>query len=166
MRQGETPKGKLGIPSHPTFCLFLRVSSTEIFRTIKPLDAVTEGSPSLSKSTSASHGDISFGEVSTKAPTTLTMAGFAELTAFNSALFQETVCVVLNGQAVVEIDLSRTTFIDCAGLGALIAVRNLIRLREGVVRLVNPSSCVQQVLDLARARQIFEIVHNWPAARP
>ena len=142
------------------------MSSTEIFRTTEPLSPVTEGPPSLSKSVPAAGEDISFHEFSAKVSTTLTVAGFAELTASNSALFQETVCVVLNGQEVVEIDLSRTTFIDCAGLGALIAVRNLIRLREGIVRLVNPSSCVQQVLDLARAGQIFEIVHNWPAARP
>jgi anti-anti-sigma factor len=88
----------------------------------------------------------------------LTVVGFAELTAANSQLFRKKVCAALNGHAVVEIDLSQTTFMDCAGLGALIAVHILTRRRNGVVRLVNPTPSVQQVLELVRAGQIFEIV--------
>ena len=94
----------------------------------------------------------------------LTVVGFAEMTAANSHRFRKEVCAALNGHTVVEIDLSQTTFMDCAGLGALIAVCNLIRGRKRVVvRLVNPTPPVQQVLELVRARQIFEIVHTQPA---
>lgn len=64
----------------------------------------------------------------------------------------------MNGHTSVEIDLSQTTSIDFAGLGALLAIRNLTRDRKGVVRLVKPSSSVQQLLDLMRAGQFFEIV--------
>jgi anti-anti-sigma factor len=49
---------------------------------------------------------------------------------------------------------------DCAGLGALIGLRNLTRARNGVVRLVNPTSRVRQLLDLLRAEQIFEVVKS------
>ena len=92
----------------------------------------------------------------------LKVVGFAELTAANSHQFRKKVCAALNGQTVVEIDLSQTTFIDSAGLGALFAVHILTRRRNGVVRLVNPTPPVQQVLDLVRAGHIFEIVHTRP----
>jgi anti-anti-sigma factor len=89
------------------------------------------------------------------------VVGFAELTVANSHRFRKKVCAALNGHTAVEIDLSQTTFMDCAGLGALIAVCNLIRgQKRVVVRLVNPTSPVQQVLDLVRAGQIFEIVNT------
>jgi len=93
----------------------------------------------------------------------LTVVGFAEMTAANSHRFRKEVCAALNGHTVVEIDLSQTTFMDSAGLGTLFAVHLLTRRRNGVVRLVNPTPPVQQVLELVRARQIFEIVHTQPA---
>jgi anti-anti-sigma factor len=88
------------------------------------------------------------------------MVGLAELTAVTSQLFRKKVCAALNGHTVVEIDLSQTTFMDSASLGALIAIRNSIRGRKGVLRLVNPTSSVRQFLDLVRAGQAFEIVNR------
>jgi anti-anti-sigma factor len=102
----------------------------------------------------------------TMAKTVLTVVGFAELTAANSKLFRNKVGAALNGHTVVEIDLSRTTIMDCAGVGALIALRHLIRGGNGVVRLMNPTSPVQQMLDLVRAGQILEIVTTRPMVHP
>ena len=93
----------------------------------------------------------------------LKIVGWAEMSAANSALFRRTVCAAWKNHSVVEIDLSHTTFIDCAALGALIAIRNLTLGRDGVVRLMNPSAPVQQMLDLMRAEQVFEIVNTQPA---
>jgi anti-anti-sigma factor len=90
----------------------------------------------------------------------LSVVGYAELTAANSNRFRKEVCAVLNEHKVVEIDLSQTTTMDCAGLGALIALRNLALARKGVVRLVNPTSRLTQLLDLMRAGEIFEIVNT------
>jgi anti-anti-sigma factor len=90
----------------------------------------------------------------------LTVEGFAELTAANHYLFRNQLCTHLNGHTTIEIDLSRTTVIDCTGLGALIASRNLARARNGAVRLVNPTPTVQRLLELVRAGHLFEIVHN------
>jgi anti-anti-sigma factor len=90
----------------------------------------------------------------------LRVMGAAELTAANGERFRKQVRAALNGHTSVEIDLSQTTSIDCAGLGALIAIRNQTRLRNGVVRLVNPTTAVQQLLDLMRAEQIFEIANT------
>jgi anti-anti-sigma factor len=90
----------------------------------------------------------------------LTVAGFTELTASNSKLFRKRVCAALNGHTVVEIDLSQTTFMDCAGLGALIAIRNPARDRRIIVRLVNPTFQVQQLLHVMRAGEILEIANR------
>jgi anti-anti-sigma factor len=88
----------------------------------------------------------------------LTVVGFAELTAANSKLFRKKVCAALNGHTVVEVDLSQTTTMDCAGFGALIAICNLVRGRKIRVRLVNPTSRVEQLLHIMRAAQILQIV--------
>lgn len=96
----------------------------------------------------------------------LTVIGFAELSAANSKLFRKRVCAALNGHTVVEVDLSQTTSMDCAGLGALIAICNLVRGRKIRVRLVNPTSRVEQLLHLMRAGQILQIVNRLPATVP
>lgn len=90
----------------------------------------------------------------------LAVVGFAEMTAANSKLFRKRVCAALNGHTAVEVDLSQTTYMDCAGLGALIAIRNPARGRKIVVRLVNATLQVQQLLHLMRAAQILEIVNK------
>ena len=90
----------------------------------------------------------------------LTVGGFAELTAANSDRVEKKVRADLNGHTTIEIDLSRTTFIDCAGLSALIALRNLARARNGGVRLLNPTPTVQRFFDLVHAGEIFEIVNT------
>jgi anti-anti-sigma factor len=94
------------------------------------------------------------------AESVLAVVGFAEMTAANSKLFRKRVCAALNGHSVVEIDLSQTTYMDCTGLGALIAIRKPVRGRKIAVRLVNPTPQVQQLLHIMRAGQILEIVHN------
>ena len=90
----------------------------------------------------------------------LRVMGAAELTAAHGDRFRKQVSAALNGHTSVEIDLSQTTAMDCAGLGALVGLRNLTRARNGVVRLVNPTSSVRQLLDLLRADQIFEVVKS------
>ena len=88
----------------------------------------------------------------------LRVMGAAELTAAYGDRFRNQVRAALDGHTSIEIDLSQTTAMDCGGLGALLALRNLTRARNGVVRLVNPPSRVQQLLDLMRAGQVFEVV--------
>jgi anti-anti-sigma factor len=92
-------------------------------------------------------------------PTVLRANGFAELTAHNEERFRQTLSAALDGHTSIEIELSATTFMDCAGLGALIALRNCARGRNrAVVRLANPSPAVRRLLDIVRAGQMFEVV--------
>lgn len=90
----------------------------------------------------------------------LRVGGFAELTGANSDRVEREIRAGLNGHTTIEIDLSRTTFMDWIGLGALFALRNLARARKGGVRLLNPTPTVQRFLDLVCAGEIFEIVNT------
>ncbi|PYV51158.1 MAG: hypothetical protein DMG98_26555 [Acidobacteria bacterium] len=88
----------------------------------------------------------------------LTFEGFNELTAANADMFRKEVHAAVNGHKVIEVDLSQTTFMDCGGLGALIALRNLARDRNGMVRLLNPTQPVHLLLEVMGFGNIFEIV--------
>ena len=89
----------------------------------------------------------------------LRVGGLAELTAANSERIRKQICTALNGHTTIEIDLSRTMVMDCAGLGTLIALRGFVRDRHGVIRLVRPTPAVQQLLDCMRVTSLFEIVN-------
>ena len=88
----------------------------------------------------------------------LTFGAFKELTAANADMFRKEVHAAVNGHKVIEVDLSPTTFMDCGGLGALIALRNLARDRNGIVRLVNPTPPVHLLFEVMGFGNIFEIV--------
>jgi anti-sigma B factor antagonist len=90
---------------------------------------------------------------------TLNINGIVELGAANSKLFRDEVRAALTeAQKVIEIDLSQTMFMDSCGLGALISLHKTTCGRNGMVRLINPTPPVQQILELTRMHRIFEIV--------
>jgi anti-anti-sigma factor len=90
----------------------------------------------------------------------LRVKGCVELTACNGEQFRRQTNAALNGHTSIEIDLSDTIVMDCSGLGALIALRNCARRRNGVVRLMSPIPAVRRLLEIVRAEQMFEIVHT------
>lgn len=85
-----------------------------------------------------------------------------ELTASNSAQFRDEVQSALNGSpTVIEINLSQTRFMDSSGLGALFALYRATLLRKGVIlRLLNPTQEILQLLELTQMHQLFEIVRR------
>ena len=93
------------------------------------------------------------------AGTLLTIAGLEEITAGNAGQFQRRACAALDGHAFVEVDLSQTKAMDCGGLGALIAVRNLAHGRNASLRLVGATPAVRLLFDAVRAGDLFEIVN-------
>ena len=60
----------------------------------------------------------------------------------------------------VEIDMSDAKFIDSSGLGALIAIQKTMATKQGVLRIVNPTNTVVQVLELTRLHRVLEIVRK------
>jgi anti-sigma B factor antagonist len=90
----------------------------------------------------------------------LRVNGFTEMTAHHGERFRKETSAALNGHTSIEIDLSGTTFMDCSGLSALIALRKCTRGRNGVLRLVNPAPAVRRLFEIVRAEQMFEIVET------
>ena len=90
---------------------------------------------------------------------TLSVVGVRELGADNWQAFRAQVCAALPDELRnIEIDLSQTNFLDSCGLGALISLHKATCSRNGMVRLINPTPPVQQILELTRMHRIFEIV--------
>jgi len=92
----------------------------------------------------------------------LSISEIHELTAQNSAHFRDEVQAALGGSpTVIEINLSKTRFMDSSGLGALFALYRSTSQRKGVIlRLLNPMPEIQQLLELTQMQQLFEIVRR------
>jgi len=89
----------------------------------------------------------------------LRASAIAELNAANAnAVRDETRHAFTNGHRNIEVDLSQTTAIDSCGLGALVALHKTAAARGGVLRLINPTPPVQQILELTRMHRIFEVI--------
>jgi anti-anti-sigma factor len=85
--------------------------------------------------------------------------GFTEIGSPNSEQFRERVIAALDGHAPLGINLSRTTFMDGYGLGALITLRKHARRRGCALRLVNPAPDVRRLLTIVEADPAFETVN-------
>jgi anti-anti-sigma factor len=48
----------------------------------------------------------------------------------------------------LALDLAGVTFIDCAGLGALLATRRLARVQGGWLRLIAVSGCARRLIEI------------------
>jgi anti-anti-sigma factor len=81
----------------------------------------------------------------------LTVRGYKELTAINADKFHREVHAMVNGHKILEVDLSETTFMDCAGLGSLIALKHLVRDRGGKMRLLSPTPPVLRLFNQMRS---------------
>jgi anti-sigma B factor antagonist len=59
----------------------------------------------------------------------------------------------------IDLDMSRTVFVDCTGLGALVAMRNHARHQNGdiTIRLLNPAWPVERVFKLTQLDKVFTV---------
>ena len=90
---------------------------------------------------------------------TLRISSVLQLGEANASAFRNWVGAAWeDGQKNIEVDLSQTTFVDSCGLGALVGLYKNAASRQGKLRLVNPQTSVQQILELTRLDGIFEIV--------
>ena len=91
----------------------------------------------------------------------LAIGDVEQLGADNCQAFREQVYAAWSDDLKqLEVDLSRTTFLDSCGLGALISLYKAAALRNGKMRVVNPSPRVQRLFDVTRMHRIFEIVRT------
>ena len=83
-------------------------------------------------------------------PGTATVAVSGEVDLFTAAVLRDRLLEVLGEQtlAVLDVDFAGVTFLDCCGVGALVAVRD-VAVQTGVqMRVTNLQRIVRLVLDL------------------
>jgi anti-anti-sigma factor len=89
---------------------------------------------------------------------TLSVSGLAQLASATSESFKSTLCGPLPANVKhINIDLSETGYVDCAGLGALVALKNCASRRDGsvAIRLLNPTPPVRRIFKLTRMDRVF-----------
>ncbi|MDB6021821.1 MAG: rsbV [Pedosphaera sp.] len=92
---------------------------------------------------------------------TLHISGLTALGIANSSDFRnQTREALTSDQKNIDIDLSEMEHLDSCGLGTLISLHKTTSVRQGAVRLLNPTPGVQQILELTRMHRIFEIVKH------
>jgi anti-anti-sigma factor len=81
-------------------------------------------------------------------PVTVTVAVAGEFDLATADALRDGLLDVLDDQnpAVLEVDLAGITFMDCAGLSALVAVRNVAVQTGRRLRIVHPQPIVHRVL--------------------
>lgn len=91
---------------------------------------------------------------------TLRVSDLAQLDAAHADDFRSAFdAAVLPDVKTIDIDFSRTDFMDCGGVGALVALgKSLQHSRSGPsIRLHNPSPVVRRILQLTRLGDLFPV---------
>ncbi len=89
----------------------------------------------------------------------LHVTGLAELNSAGAATFRDEIRGALKANHQrIDLDFSKTRFVDSSGLGALIAVHKTLCGQGGNLRILNPTPQVRQILELTRMHRIFEVV--------
>ena len=94
---------------------------------------------------------------------TLNVSEILELGTVNSALFNSELAAAFPSEINrIEIDLSDMEFVDCGGVGALVALHNRARRRNVniAIRLRNPAPTVRRIFNLTRMDRLFPIESN------
>ena len=90
----------------------------------------------------------------------LKVSDLTELTAANCSAFQSELAAALPPEVnEIAIDLSATDFLDCGGVGALVALRRSACRRNlnVAIRLLNPTASARRIFKLTRMDRIFPI---------
>lgn len=66
----------------------------------------------------------------------------------------------------LALDLTGVTFIDCSGLGALVATRRLARVQGGWLRLIAVSGCARRLIEITGLHDALAMPPAVPAPRP
>jgi anti-anti-sigma factor len=91
---------------------------------------------------------------------TLNVSEIRELATATANSFQSELSAALSERVRhIDLDLSQTTFVDCGGLGALVAIRNKASNSHGTatIRLFNPPKPLQHIVTMMKMGDVFPI---------
>ena len=71
--------------------------------------------------------------------------------------------IIRECSARLMLDLSGVSFMDCAGLRALLATRHRAELRGGCMRLIAASAAVRRIIELTGAQEALAAERNTTA---
>lgn len=69
-----------------------------------------------------------------------------------------------NGEVNFLVDLSTVTYINSTGIGSIIQAFRLAQNKGGNLKLLNPSQCVNHIIQVSKLDSIFEVHHDQEAA--
>lgn len=91
---------------------------------------------------------------------TLNVSEIRELATATANTFQSQLSAALSDSVRhINLDLSQTTFVDCGGLGALVALRKKASHGKGpaTIRLLNPPKPLQHIVTMMKMSDVFPI---------
>jgi anti-anti-sigma factor len=91
---------------------------------------------------------------------TLNVSEIRELATATANTFQSQLSAALSDSVKhINLDLSQTTFVDCGGLGALVAIRKKASNGHGpaTIRLLNPPKPLQHIVTMMKMSDVFPI---------
>jgi anti-anti-sigma factor len=100
---------------------------------------------------------------------TLNVSEIRELATATANSFQsELSAALLECVRHIDLDLSQTTFFDCGGLGALVAIRKKASNGRGAatIRLLNPPKPLQHIVTMMKMSDVFPIETGEAIAMP
>jgi anti-anti-sigma factor len=96
---------------------------------------------------------------------TVNVSEIRELGTATANSFQSALSAALSGSVKhIDLDLSQTAFVDCGGLGALIAIRKKAGNGHGpaTVRLFNPPKPLRHIVAVMKMGDVFPIETSVP----
>jgi anti-anti-sigma factor len=101
-------------------------------------------------------------------PATVRVAVVGEVDLATAPAFRERLLSVLHDYtpAVLDVDLGGVTFLDCAGIGALVGVRNAAVQAGRRIRVTHPQPFVRRVLDVTGLLAVLTAPVDQPQRRP
>ena len=91
----------------------------------------------------------------------INIRGITELTAANAGAVKDEVRSRIRPEhEVLDIDMSEVRILDSSGLGTLISLHKVMCQQNGLVRILNPTPIVEQVLELTRLHRLLEITRQ------
>jgi anti-anti-sigma factor len=89
---------------------------------------------------------------------TLNVSEIRELATATANSFQTELSAALSERVKhIQLDLSQTTFVDCGGLGALVAIRKKAGYGTTTIHLLNPPKPLQHIVTMMKMSDIFPI---------